>query len=122
MDDDEIRAVVKRLSRPHPSGGEVIERRSQVDEGGVGRAQELGQLRDRRGEGDLLAPERSHHQFQVMGQEREVGGPLGERAREMGGVDQQALEGRRVEGQLADPPPRRREERVGVVKARVGGL
>jgi hypothetical protein len=26
MDDDQIRAVVKRLSRPHPSGGQVIER------------------------------------------------------------------------------------------------
>jgi hypothetical protein len=26
MDDVEIRAVVKRLSRPHPSGGAVIER------------------------------------------------------------------------------------------------
>lgn len=26
MDDDEIRAVVKRLARPHPSGGRVIER------------------------------------------------------------------------------------------------
>ncbi len=25
MDDNEIRAVVKRLSRPHSSGGEVIE-------------------------------------------------------------------------------------------------
>jgi hypothetical protein len=26
MDDDEIRALVKRLCRPHPSGGAVIER------------------------------------------------------------------------------------------------
>ncbi|MDX6645455.1 MAG: hypothetical protein QOK40_1182 [Miltoncostaeaceae bacterium] len=26
MDDDQIRAVVTRLSRPHPSGGQVIER------------------------------------------------------------------------------------------------
>ena len=34
MDDDEIRAVVKRLSRPHPSGGEVIERAAIVAAGG----------------------------------------------------------------------------------------
>ncbi len=34
MDDDEIRAVVKRLSRPHPSGGEVIERVAIVAAGG----------------------------------------------------------------------------------------
>jgi hypothetical protein len=26
MDDEEIRALVTRLARPHPSGGEVIER------------------------------------------------------------------------------------------------
>jgi hypothetical protein len=26
MDDDAIRELVKRLARPHPSGGEVIER------------------------------------------------------------------------------------------------
>ena len=34
MDDDEIRTVVKRLSRPHPSGGEVIERVAVVAAGG----------------------------------------------------------------------------------------
>jgi hypothetical protein len=26
MDDDEIRALLSRLARPHPSGGQVIER------------------------------------------------------------------------------------------------
>jgi hypothetical protein len=34
MDDDEIRAVVKRLSRPHPSGGEVVERAAILAAGG----------------------------------------------------------------------------------------
>jgi len=34
MDDDEIRTVVKRLSRPHPSGGEVIERAAILAAGG----------------------------------------------------------------------------------------
>ena len=34
MDDAEIRTVVKRLSRPHPSGGEVIERAAILAEGG----------------------------------------------------------------------------------------
>jgi hypothetical protein len=34
MDDDEIRSVVKRLSRPHPSGGEVIERAALLAAGG----------------------------------------------------------------------------------------
>jgi hypothetical protein len=33
MDDDAIRALVKRLARPHPSGGEVIERAAILAEG-----------------------------------------------------------------------------------------
>ena len=34
MDDDEIRSIVKGLSRPHPSGGEVIERAAILAAGG----------------------------------------------------------------------------------------
>jgi hypothetical protein len=34
MDDDEIRSVVRGLSRPHPSGGEVIERAAILAAGG----------------------------------------------------------------------------------------
>lgn len=33
MDDDAIRTLVTRLSRPHPSGGEVIERAAIMAEG-----------------------------------------------------------------------------------------
>jgi hypothetical protein len=33
MDDDTIRALVTRLSRPHPSGGDVIERAAILAEG-----------------------------------------------------------------------------------------
>lgn len=33
MDDGSIRAVVARLSRPHPSGGDVIERAAILAEG-----------------------------------------------------------------------------------------
>jgi hypothetical protein len=33
VDDDEIRRVVERLSRPHPSGGSVIERAAILAEG-----------------------------------------------------------------------------------------
>ncbi len=33
-DDDAIRAVVKRLARPHPSGGDVVERSMILAEGG----------------------------------------------------------------------------------------
>ena len=33
MDDDAIRSLVKRLARPHPSGGTVIERAAIVAEG-----------------------------------------------------------------------------------------
>jgi hypothetical protein len=33
VDDDAIRAVVTRLARPHPSGGEVIERAAILAEG-----------------------------------------------------------------------------------------
>lgn len=33
MDDETIRSVVTRLARPHPSGGDVIERSAVVAEG-----------------------------------------------------------------------------------------
>lgn len=33
MDDDAIRALLTRLARPHPSGGEVIERAAILAEG-----------------------------------------------------------------------------------------
>jgi hypothetical protein len=33
MDDDGIRVLVKRLSRPHPSGGDVVERAAILAEG-----------------------------------------------------------------------------------------
>jgi hypothetical protein len=33
VDDDTIRALVKRLARPHPSGGEVVERAAILAEG-----------------------------------------------------------------------------------------
>ncbi len=33
VDDEAIRAVVKRLTRPHPSGGRVIERAAVLAEG-----------------------------------------------------------------------------------------
>jgi hypothetical protein len=33
MDDDTIRTLVRRLSRPHPSGGDVIERAAILAEG-----------------------------------------------------------------------------------------
>jgi hypothetical protein len=33
VDDDAIRTVVRRLARPHPSGGEVIERAVIIAEG-----------------------------------------------------------------------------------------
>jgi hypothetical protein len=33
MDDDDIRTLVTRLARPHPSGGEVIERAAILAEG-----------------------------------------------------------------------------------------
>ena len=38
MDDTEIRTVVRRLSRPHPSGGDVIERAAILAAGGDFRA------------------------------------------------------------------------------------
>jgi hypothetical protein len=37
-EDDAIRAVVKRLARPHPSGGEVIERSAIIAEGSASAA------------------------------------------------------------------------------------
>ena len=33
MDDDAIRVLVKRLARPHPSGGTVVERAAVIAEG-----------------------------------------------------------------------------------------
>ena len=34
MDDDQIRSLLARLSRPHPSGGRVVERVAILAEGG----------------------------------------------------------------------------------------
>ena len=50
---------------------------------------------------------------------RDVGGALGERPGELRGVDDQVLEGALVGVELAEDPPRGREERVQVLQAAV---
>ena len=55
MDDDAIRAVVVRLSRPHPSGGEVIERAA-VLASGANSAAVLRWITDHDGAPEELAP------------------------------------------------------------------
>lgn len=54
-DDDAIRTVVARLSRPHPSGGSVIERAAILAEG-ADSAAVLGWITAHDGEPEALAP------------------------------------------------------------------
>ncbi len=55
MDDDEIRTLVTRLSRPHPSGGDVIERVAILAAGGDFRAI-LAWIAAHEGAPEALAP------------------------------------------------------------------
>jgi hypothetical protein len=55
MDDDAIRSLVTRLSRPHPSGGEVIERAAILAEGADSSAV-LTWITDHAGEPESQAP------------------------------------------------------------------
>jgi hypothetical protein len=55
MDDDAIRVLVTRLSRPHRSGGEVIERAAIMAEGPQSAAI-LAWIADHDGEPEALAP------------------------------------------------------------------
>jgi hypothetical protein len=56
--DDAIRAVVKRLSRPHASGGDVIERAAILAEGGDARAI-VAWIMAHAGEPEAVAPRAS---------------------------------------------------------------
>jgi hypothetical protein len=55
VDDDTIRSLVERLSRPHPSGGVVIERAAIMAEG-PDSAAILRWIADHAGEPEDLAP------------------------------------------------------------------
>jgi hypothetical protein len=55
VDDDAIRTLVTRLSRPHPSGGEVIERAAILAEGADSSAV-LTWIVAHHGEPEALAP------------------------------------------------------------------
>ncbi|MEV4421466.1 hypothetical protein AB0L40_16005 [Patulibacter sp. NPDC049589] len=61
MDDLAIRALVARLSRPHRSGGHVIERSSILAEG-TGSADVLAWIADHDGEPEAAAPPRPGQQ------------------------------------------------------------
>jgi hypothetical protein len=55
MDDDEIRTLVTRLARPHPSGGAVIERAA-ILAAGAGASTVLTWIADHAGKPEELAP------------------------------------------------------------------
>lgn len=57
-DDDAIRVLVTRLSRPHPAGGDVIERAAILAEGPDSTAV-LGWIAAHAGEPEDVAPRRS---------------------------------------------------------------
>lgn len=57
MDDAEIRDIVIRLARPHPSGGKVIERAAIVAAGG-GAAEVVDWIIRRAGQGEAAARSR----------------------------------------------------------------
>ena len=55
MDDDELRSVITRLARPHPSGGKVIERAAVLAEGARSGAL-LAWIADHDGQPEALVP------------------------------------------------------------------
>jgi hypothetical protein len=58
VDDVAIRALVVRLSRPHPSGGDVIERAAILAEG-ADSADIVGWITDHAGQPESATPQRS---------------------------------------------------------------
>ena len=115
--------------RPERPGGgargvderiEVVEGGAQVDEGRVGPAHERRQALDRLGERGLLVAERARGRVEVPDQPGEVVAPVGEGRDELGGVDEEALEDRRVAGQLVEEPARGGEGGVQVLEADLG--
>jgi hypothetical protein len=77
MDDASIRAIVVRLARPHPSGGNVIERAAIVAEGGSA-AEVVDWIIGRAGHGEAADAVRSGglHGARLAGPVREAGPPL----------------------------------------------
>jgi hypothetical protein len=55
MDDDALRSVITRLARPHPSGGNVIERAAVLAEGARSGAL-LAWIADHDGQPEALVP------------------------------------------------------------------
>ena len=58
MEEDDIRSLVKRLARPHPSGGAVIERAALMAEGD-GFAEVLRWIEANGGEPEAVKPAKS---------------------------------------------------------------
>lgn len=77
MDDAAIRDIVVRLSRPHPSGGKVIERAAIVAEG-EGAAEVVDWIIGRAGQGEATSPGRAGglHGARLAGSARSDGPPL----------------------------------------------
>ena len=98
----------------------VVERGPQVHEGGVGAPHERRQLLDRLRQRGLLAAERAGGLVQVADEARQVVAALGQGAHELGAVDEEALEDRRVLGQLAEQAAGGRQRGVQVVEALAG--
>ena len=65
MDDDEIRVLVRRLARPHPSGGTVVERAAIVAEG-TGSDEVLSWLLDHGAQPEATVVERASHGLHGM--------------------------------------------------------
>jgi hypothetical protein len=77
MDDASIRDLVVRLSRPHPSGGNVIERAAILAEG-AGSADVVDWILGRAGHGEAASAGRSGglHGGRIAGTGRTDGPPL----------------------------------------------
>jgi hypothetical protein len=77
MDDAAIRDIVVRLSRPHPSGGKVIERAAIVAEGDSA-AEVVDWIIGRAGQGEATSPPRAGglHGARLADSARNDGTPL----------------------------------------------
>ena len=98
---------------------DVVERRAEVYVGRVCRPHEVGQPRDQLSERLLLRSQRARGAVQVVDERAELALLLRERGDEPRGVDEEALEHRRVVRQLAEEAARRGEVRLEVGEAAV---
>ena len=96
-------ALGRRLGRGDQDV-EIVERRTQIDEGRIGLAQRAGQQAESARERDVLRADRGGRRVRVRDEVREVVAARGDRGHGLRGVDDEVLEDLAVAIELADEP------------------